>query len=194
MILSKRERYIVIGTVAAIGLLVLDHFVITPYFDARDTVQQQTDQVRKDMDDATALFSKKEKLTKVWGEIQDGGLKSDSSDAESQAWHAVLDWMQQAGVELVALKPGRQTAKGKFLVSDFHASGTGSMAAVSRLLWAIETSSIPLRITDIQITSRKEGTDDLNLQLGLSTLNLQPTSDAHPKTAMTSMSSSEGQL
>ena len=194
MILSKRERYIVIGTVAAIGLLVLDHFVLTPYFDARSTVQTQSDEVTKQLNDASALFSKKRNLTKIWTDIQAGGLKSDPSDAESQAWHAVLDWVQEAGVNPVSLKPGRQTAKGPFLVSDFHVQATGSMSAVSRLLWSVETSSIPLRITDIQLQSRKEGTDDLNLQLGVSTLCQQATSDAHPKTAMTSLDSSEGQL
>ena len=51
-----------------------------------------------------------------------------------------------------------------------QAAGTGSMNAVSRFLWRVETAGIPLRVKEMQLGSRKEGADDLTVQLRLSTI------------------------
>src|SRR3712207_7371087 len=56
--------------------------------------------------------------------------------------------------------------------SSFRATANGRMDSISEFLWRIETAEIPLRINDMQINARKEGSDDLQLQLGVSTLYL----------------------
>ncbi len=37
-------------------------------------------------------------------------------------------------------------------------------------MWDIETATVPIRLTDVQVAPRKEGTDDLSIQFGVSTL------------------------
>ncbi len=56
------------------------------------------------------------------------------------------------------------------------------MRAASRLLWSLETASIPVRVTEMHITPRKEGTDDLSVQLSISTLCLLPDTDKQSRT------------
>ena len=48
------------------------------------------------------------------------------------------------------------------------------MQAVARFLYAMEMAEIPLRVVDVTVTSRREGTDDLNVQVGLATIYLPP--------------------
>jgi hypothetical protein len=54
------------------------------------------------------------------------------------------------------------------------------MAQISRFLWRIQAATIPVRITDLQITSHKEGTDDLALVLGIGTIYPAPEPEKSP--------------
>lgn len=170
MAMTKRERNIAIGVGAALGLLLLDQVVITPYTDRLTAIDQQTQVAGAKVTDAATTFSRQRRMQKVWKEMQAGGLKSDESQAESQALHAVLDWTQNAGVNLAALKPERTQTQGQFQIISFHITGTGNTPEIARLLWGMETATIPVRVNDMQITPIKEGSDNLTIQLSVSTL------------------------
>jgi hypothetical protein len=74
---------------------------------------------------------------------------------------------------------------GDFEVIGFHLTGNGSTPAMGRLLKSFETAAIPVRVEEMQLTPLKEGTDNLKIELSLSTLcQLAPT-DATAKTAVT---------
>jgi hypothetical protein len=184
MKLSKRERYIAIGVGVVVGLVVLDQVVLSPYFDAISDLKNQTEAAITKQNENSALFDKQAKLKKVWDDILAGGLKADDSAAESQALNAALDWAQSAGVNITAVKPERTTTANEFEVIGFHLTGNGSTPAIARLLLSFETAAIPVRVDDMTLTPRKEGTDDLTIQLSLSTLCLKPADDAS-KTAVT---------
>ena len=186
MVLSKREKYIAFGTAAAVVILTLDQIVLTPYFARRASIQAEQQQVIGDIDKANDLFARERKLRAVWADMQKGGLKIDPSEAESQALQAVLDWAKSAEVELAALKPERSTQEKSFQVIRFHVTGTGPMASIARLLWSVETAKVPVRVNDIQVASRREGTDDLSVQLSVSTLCLVPDADKPGKTTVSS--------
>ncbi len=181
MVISKRERYVGIAAIAAAALLGLDSYLLTPYLTQRDAIAAGRDDAKRRLSEADSLFERQRRLRDLWAEMQRGGLKVNPSQAESQALQAVLDWAQGAGVELAALKPERSTQEGKFQVISFNVTGNGSMASISRLLWSLETASIPVRLNDMQITPRKEGTDDLSVRLSVSALCMPPEADAKPE-------------
>ena len=174
MVLSKREKYIAIGSAAAVAILVLDYFLVEPYLAQRDAIQTEIDATTASQNDAADTLQKKHKLEKVWAEMQSGGLKSSESQAESQVLNAVLKWADESGVALQALKPERSTEEDKFQVISFTITGEGSMAQVSRLMWAMETASIPVRVNEMQINPKREGVDDLSVRLNFSTLCMPP--------------------
>ncbi len=178
--LSRRELYIAIGTAIALALLALDRLLLTPYLERRSTLAADRQQAVAQLSQAQSLFDRQRKLRPIWATIQKSGLKADASAAESQAMHAILSWTQSAGVDLTTLKPERTTQEGPFQVSSFHVTATGPMAAVSRLLWAMETPDIPIRVNDVQISPRKEGADDLSVQLSVSTLSRPEKKGAAP--------------
>jgi hypothetical protein len=47
---------------------------------------------------------------------------------------------------------------------------------VARLLWRVQTATIPIKVTELQISARKEGTDDLSFQVRTSTVYAPPRS------------------
>ncbi|MCY3019323.1 MAG: hypothetical protein NTW87_09900, partial [Planctomycetota bacterium] len=74
------------------------------------------------------------------------------------------------GLTLSSVKPDRPESKGQVKEIHVQATGTGPMEAVARFLWRMHSASFPLKITEFQLGSRTDGTNDLALQLKVSTL------------------------
>jgi hypothetical protein len=181
MVLSKRERYIGVGVGAAIAILLLDSFVYGPYSDRLDQIHTgEKNYAEQQMLGVDAMKQQHDRQGE-WQGMLNSGLKTDAAEADSQARHAVMDWMQNTHVALTTITPERQTAVGKFQVIGFHVTGTGSMPSITRLLWSLETATIPMRIGDVTIKPRKEGTDDLTVDLTISTLCMPPASQTQQK-------------
>jgi hypothetical protein len=174
MTLTKRERIIAIATLSAATLFAVDRFALTPYMAQRQFLSDARGRITRQMNAAGDLFARQRKLRTVWNDMQAGGVALDASSAESQALHALVDWTQSARLNLTAVKPERATQQGQFQIIGFRIVATGPMRSITHLLWSIETATIPVRVTDIQITPRKEGTDDLSVQIGVSTLSQLP--------------------
>ena len=100
------------------------------------------------------------------------GLKRDPTEAESQVLHALRDWSEQTGVNLSALRPERSTEKTDLREITFHTTGSGSMNSIARFIWCLQTAELPIKVKMLRLGSRKEGIDDLSLELRFSTLYL----------------------
>ncbi|MGE5609950.1 MAG: GspMb/PilO family protein [Bacillota bacterium] len=183
MILSKRERYTGIVTAVVVGLFVIDHYALQPLLDRRAQVRADIDKQGEELLRATGLFTNKPKLLNKWNSMVSAGLGASASAAESQVLQKVSTWAQEAGLNLSSVKPEAPVAEKQFRKIVFRATGTGSMSSVAGFLWRIQSAKIPIRIADLQITPRKEGMDDLSLQIGISTVYLAPEAEKQPKPA-----------
>jgi hypothetical protein len=175
VVLSKREKYIGIGAVTAVALLLLDQFVLSPYFDELDQLGRDSDKAVQQISDNNDLFARQHKLQKVWTDMQTGGLQVDESKADSQAQLAMLQWAQGADMAVTALKTEHVTQEKAFEVLSYDVTVTGSTPGLARLIWAFETATIPLRVNEIQISARPENTDNLTVRMNVSTLSLPET-------------------
>jgi hypothetical protein len=180
MFLSKRERLIVTATLAVVALLALDRYVVSPLMECCDREAALKESRLAEIQRGRDLLDRKREITPKWREMIASGLKRDPAEAESQILHAVGDWAKDAGLKLSSMKPERLPDKRSLQEISFRAAGTGSMSAVSRFLWRLEASKVPIRVKELQLGSRKEGTDDLTLQLRLSTLYQAPEPPAPP--------------
>jgi len=180
MILSKRERYIVIGTVVVVGILALDRLFLTPLLERRQETNANIRLETEKMEKATALVTNRSRVQRKWNELSGASLKADGANAESQIIRAVNDWAQDAGLNVSSVKPERaerekiKDKETQFMKITFRANATGNMAAISRFMWRLQTSKVPIRVTDVSINTRRDGVDDLSLDLGISTIYLPP--------------------
>ncbi len=156
---------------AGVVLALLYFLAVDPYLNSRDDLIEQRSKLLDRKKQVDALFASKRHLTPIWADMLQGGLRSSPGDAEQQAYQAVLDWAQNAGFGFGGLKPDKAVQQQNgFEVLSFHVSGTGSNAQLARMLWSMETASIPIRLVEIQITPRREGFDELAVQLTVSTV------------------------
>lgn len=174
MILSKREKYIAAATIITVAILVLDWYVLTPVLGRQASLEAEQQTLLGDLAQANALFKRRVLLGRKWRELLDAGMGRGVAEAESQVLHALRDWSQESRLTLTSLKPEKVAERGDLLEMSFQAAGTGPMSAIARFLWRIETARIPIRIERLQLGARREGADDLSLQLNVSSLCLPP--------------------
>ncbi len=179
MVISKRERYIGIITGAVIGLFLFNWIIFGPLMDRMDDLDTQIKAKQADVQDADRNLALKGSAEQHWALLSHSMLTRDNY--ESKILNDVRDWAQEAGMTLSSLKPERVPEKeGEFYKVSFRATGSGQMMQIARFLHRIQTATIPVRITDLSLTSRKEGNDDLSVSVGLATIYLGEADKLHP--------------
>lgn len=176
MALGKRERNLawVVGGVAALYLL--DVVALQPYFDQ----QKELARLRlKDVDDARALRQAHHKEAALLASIQK--LPVEPEVAEQQVLKSIKDWAEKAGVTMSSIKPERTESKTRLREIVVTASGTGSNEAMINFLFKLQTADFPLRILKLQLGAKSTESEDLALQLRISTLYLAPEKKEVPK-------------
>lgn len=180
MLASKRERMIGLVTGVVLAALALDRVVVSPLMARRTRAGEDVAAAKLERQEAEMLFDRGARLEKEWDVMLAGGLKSDVPAAEGQALEAMGDWARDTGVTVRSMAPARVETQRHFQVSLIRASITGSMRTLSEFMWRVQTAQIPIRVVDMQIIANKEGTDDLMLQLTVSTLSLLPAANPPP--------------
>lgn len=178
MVATKREKIIGLVTAGVIGLFALDRAVLTPLVDRRARVEAESETARVEMERAEQLFNNGPRMNQRWKDMVSAGLKPAVSEAEGQAMRALHNWAQDAGLKLTTLNPDRVEPLKKqpeFQQVMLRAVGAGSMGTISRFLWRIQTAEIPMRVTTLEINAHKDGTDELVVNVSVSTLVLSPT-------------------
>jgi hypothetical protein len=170
MVLSKRERYVLIATLIAVGALALDQFAISPLLARRSQTEADRARLTAELKRSQSLIALRGVLGPRWQEMTRSGLKSDPAEAETQILRAMRDWAEASGVALSLLKPDRLTEKSRLPEIAFQAAGTGNLDSLRKFLLQIQGASIPIKVTETQVSARKEGMDDLSFQLHISTI------------------------
>ena len=167
--LSKRERIMAIMAVAVVGLLVLNKFLIGPVTAKLQEIKTQKSQLLIELDEAQNLFRKRRVLEKQWKNVLSDGLRNEV-EAESKVGRALDEWSKESRLMLSSVKPDRVASDKGLQEMTFVVVGTGSLDAVARFLWQIETAPLPIKVKDMQLGSSNESGQSMSVQLRLSAL------------------------
>ena len=167
--LSKRERIMAIMAVAVVGLLVLNKFLFGPVTAKLQEIKTQKSQLLIELDEAQNLFRKRRVLEKQWKNVLSDGLRNEV-EAESKVGRALDEWSKESRLMLSSVKPDRVASDKGLQEMTFVVVGTGSLEAVARFLWQIETAPLPIKVKDMQLGSSNESGQSMSVQLRLSAL------------------------
>ena len=169
MVLSKRERMILIVAIVAVVLLIADKFIVGPISARREEIKTRKLELQAELENAQVLFSRQKLMERKWKTLLSDGLKNDA-EAESKIARALDSWSKNAMLTLSSVKPERVASDKGLKEMTFVVAGTGTLEAVSRFLWQIETASMPVKVMDMQVGSSNETGQSMSLQLRLSAL------------------------
>jgi hypothetical protein len=172
--MSKRERMVGLIAGGVLGVLALDQLLVSPLLARKADADQRLTAALDDQKRATQVFQRDLARRREWKEIAGESLKVDAPAAESQLLNRVRDWAQEAGLGLTSLKPERNDREQGYQKLTIRATGTGTMRQTSRFLQSVQNADIPIRVNELQLTARREGTDDLNVSIAVATIYLPP--------------------
>lgn len=174
MNMSERERKIGTMTAIIVGALLLYQFVIDPQLTRIAELDERIDTASTEMELAQQLLDSSRSATKKLSAMAGSGLRKTDASAESEVLNSTRQWAQEAGLGGWGIKRERTEKERDFNKITFRANGTGGMGQIGRFLYRIQTANIPVRVADLTINSRKDGTDELAIVLSISTIYLAP--------------------
>lgn len=170
MQLSRREQVIFIIVGALASVFMLDRLVVSPAWRWRQDLADRRETLVHEVRSAAMLIDQGPIFEQQWNMMTGHGLPATGSDAEGQAYHAVRDGAQASGLRLESINPERVISDSVLPTIVFRTTGTGSMRAVADFLKQLDASTLAIRIEQLQIAARRDGEDDLRLELRLSTI------------------------
>src|SRR5207237_1499423 len=155
----------------------LYQYVLSPYLDARTAVANDLRAATAQQEQGTETLKLQRRLNQEWVAMTTGGLKQDPGDAEQQLYEAVRDWAREANFTVGTSDPQRiARPNDRTQVVKLRVTGTGSTPSLSKLLWKIETSPLPVKVDEFVLTAQPQGTDNLSATLTVSTIWVRPAS------------------
>jgi hypothetical protein len=161
MILSKREHKIGLITIGVILILLLDRFLLTPYLKKREELILEKENLVVELKNSRKTLSQWKDISPNWENLTN--IKGE--DSEYGVINALRKWAEESGASISLLKPEGENKKSKLNEQIYQVVGTGSMRSISEFLWRMESSQLPLKIKNLQLAVRREGIDDLTLQV-----------------------------
>jgi hypothetical protein len=175
--MSQRERLIATITAVVIGAVILYEFIIGPKLARIAELDDQIAATSTDLERADQLFTASRSATKKLNSMAGSGLRRTDAIAESELINNTRQWAQESGIAGWGIKRERTEKEKDFTKLTYSVNGTGGMAQIGRFLYLIQTAKIPIRVSDLLINSKKDGTDDLAIKLSISTIYLDPSAE-----------------
>ena len=171
MVLSKRERIILMITALVVGALVVDKLVLGPATNRLDAMKIEREQLLAQVNEAQSLFERQRVLAPRYRAMLSDDFRDDK-EAESRILRVLDDWSEESTLTLSSVKPERVASDQGLKEMTFVVAGKGTLRAVAQFLWRIETAAYPLKVKSMQLGSANEAGDSMSLQLRLSALYL----------------------
>ncbi len=149
---------------AAVGLFVLDSFVIEPAFHAWSEQGERIAALRKKVDSGNKLLEREKIIRDRWADMQRANLPDDDSAAMSGAINAMARWILSSGIGLPSLTPPQQPREDNgYDDFEFRATVTGNETSIGQFLYMMETDPIPVNLEECEIATRDAKGEQLTL-------------------------------
>src|SRR5579862_43539 len=172
MVLTPREKNIAIGVGTLLGVLVVYFLIVKPYIGALHDVTDAIETAQAQHDREYEVFKQRKAMDLEWKVIQ-AAMFDNQGDARQEVRTELDKWAASCGINQKQLNDGkvsRNKDNKDFDVLEFTFIGQGPQKFVASFIYLCETTDRLLRIERITVKPSKEGHDDLNLELTVSTI------------------------
>ena len=174
MNLNKRQQFLAILAIAALGLYLADKVVISPLtknWKARSTrIAKLEEQVRE----GTETLKRENALREQWDEIRANTLSNSKPEAETQMLKAFERWSGAGGVSVSSIRPQWKESEEDYKSLECRADIAGSLSAIASFLYQVERDALGVKVDSLELTSRDQSGEALTLVLQVSGLVINP--------------------
>ncbi len=171
---EQRLFFLKVGAAAALGLFVLDHFVIEPGFARWKSQSERIATLRAEVTDGQKLLDREKNLRGRWSTMMRENLPANDSAAETVIIKAISRWEASSRVVFTNLNKDRQwkPADDGSQTLSFTISINGDQASIGRFIYEMESDTIPVSLEKFDITSHHTRGTQLTLAATFSFLRL----------------------
>jgi hypothetical protein len=174
MNIKNRQQLLTILAIAGIGLLGLDKLVLSPLMASWDTRTKQIADLKKNIIVGQGLVDQEQSIRRRWESMRTNTLPSNVSQAEAQMFRAFDRWSQDSRITIASIKPQWKRLNDEYMTYECRADAMGSMSAITRFLYQVERDPLAVKVEAVELTSRDNNGQVLNLGLQISGLLLNP--------------------
>lgn len=165
-----RERLLLLLAGACIALLVLDRLVLTPLLRRWQDRAEEVRRLRASIAQGNGIISQEARWLR-WRDAAEGRLlPGEPAAAESLLLTQVDAWARQSGLTVKTLRPRWQEVKGQGSLPELQVAGTGTLSAVVRFLYQVETSPLALAVEHLELASGGKDESALRVDMRISGL------------------------
>ena len=166
----RRQTMLLAGAAVCVCILAADKLFITPSVRAWDRRTERIRELQVAIAKSESLLSQRGRWRERREAMRERMLPAVPSEAEDVVVKSVDRWARESGLQLTSLRPRLRAGGEERSLLEVSVAGTGSMEAVSRFLFELETAPLALAVEELDISSRKQAGTSLLLSLRLTGL------------------------
>jgi len=173
---KKREKLLLIATVSVIALLLLDSVWLGPLLERWDAVEKSHQSAQRKLTKLRSTAETKPRQERALKEIEAELRALASSSAVLEFDRHLSDLAGKAGAETREVRYVRSEKIDVYEQVVYALSLDADIGALRKYLFALDTSDLPLKVSNLTITRNSRG-PKLKVNMTVSTLSLQDESE-----------------
>ena len=174
MQIKNRQQFLLMLTIAALGLFVAVNFIFAPLQDWWSARATHLRQLRTKVADGNNLLKRESGIRSHWADMQANALPAHPSSAEQQGLSAFTSWSRSSGAEITGIMPQWKNDATNYSTLDCRVEAAGDLGALSQFLYYVERGPTALKIDSVELSGHDATGQQLTLALqinGLALLN-----------------------
>ncbi len=172
MKIKNRQDFLVVATIAVVGLFVAVNFIFTPLAGWWSDRQGQIKALQRKIDDGKGMIRSETSTRSHWKEMRANALPASTSDAEHQVFTALTGWSRDSGAQITSIAPQWKNDSTNYLTMSCRVETSGELGALSRFIYDIEKGPLALRLDSAEISSHDNNGQQMTLGLDINGLAL----------------------
>ena len=179
MKIKNRQDFLVMLTLAAVGLFIGVNFILTPLGGWWSDRSKQIKDLRLKVSDGQQLIKREAGVRSHWSDMQAGALPANNSEAEQQLLKAFDTWRNDTGADLASIMPQWKSDSTNYMTISCRVELGGSLGTLSKYIYELEKSPLALRVDTVELSAHDNMGQQLTL--GLEVNGLALTQPAQPE-------------
>jgi len=174
MKIKNRQQLLTIAAIAVVAFFAADKLILSPLGDLWQQRSKRIADLRKKVEDGNQLVKHEQSWRGRWDQMKRNTLANNPSIAEQQVLGAFDRWSQKNRVSITSISPQWKHDTDEYTTLQCRVEAAGSLNAVSRFLYDIEKDPMALKLEIVELRSRDNDGQQLELGLQISGLVLTP--------------------
>ncbi|MEY4917361.1 MAG: hypothetical protein RL616_1274 [Verrucomicrobiota bacterium] len=168
----NREHFLLVLTVAVVGLAILVNFIIPPLQGWWSSRSAQIKDLRTRVADGNQLIKRETAIRSHWDEMRGNALPGNTSLAEQQLLKSFDGWANSSGAQLTSLMPSWKNDSTNYMTLACRVEASGSLGTLSKFIYEVERGPVALRLDTVELSTHDTTGQQLTLSLEVNGLAL----------------------